>query len=272
MAATSLPSLKKEHIAVITCDDSDLAEMRHYFDANEIPCGQVNEQARKLKSSSSVAVDVYLNTPSYEWPIVFVVLKPGVTKDEVMPIAASRCIASLTIITYKNVHSHRPKSALMRGTGSVKADNNLAASLPPYKPPVSELSAQGATEDYDAIESSIKAKDEQGMSREEIFEVLMKHSENDIKQRVLRKNLHLFCEELKNVEVINLLQAENVLRPVIVQEIETERGSYKQNRVLYDSLMQRPKDDLLKLFDILIRTNQKKVAEKLVWTLRSSVK
>uniref|UniRef100_A0A914XCN1 CARD domain-containing protein n=1 Tax=Plectus sambesii TaxID=2011161 RepID=A0A914XCN1_9BILA len=258
MAATSLPSLKKEHIAVITCDDSDLAEMRHYFDANEIPCGQVNEQARKLKSSSSVAVDVYLNTPSYEWPIVFVVLKPGVTKDEVMPIAASRCIASLTIITYKNVHSHRPKSALMRGTGSVKADNNLAASLPPYKPP--------------AIESSIKAKDEQGMSREEIFEVLMKHSENDIKQRVLRKNLHLFCEELKNVEVINLLQAENVLRPVIVQEIETERGSYKQNRVLYDSLMQRPKDDLLKLFDILIRTNQKKVAEKLVWTLRSSVK
>uniref|UniRef100_A0A914WBV6 Heat shock protein 70 n=1 Tax=Plectus sambesii TaxID=2011161 RepID=A0A914WBV6_9BILA len=90
--------------------------MRNYLNTKAIPCGQVNEQARKLKDASIVAVDVYLNTPSYEWPVVFIVLKPGITKEEILPIAASRCIASLTIITYKDFGSHSSESFSTEGT------------------------------------------------------------------------------------------------------------------------------------------------------------
>uniref|UniRef100_A0A914VRN1 Uncharacterized protein n=1 Tax=Plectus sambesii TaxID=2011161 RepID=A0A914VRN1_9BILA len=46
--------------------------------------------------------------------------EPSVTKKEVLPIAASRCIASLTILTYKNDLS--PLGVFIANPSSIKAD------------------------------------------------------------------------------------------------------------------------------------------------------
>uniref|UniRef100_A0A914W553 Uncharacterized protein n=1 Tax=Plectus sambesii TaxID=2011161 RepID=A0A914W553_9BILA len=49
------------------------------------------------------AVDAYYRTVSYEWPVVFIVFRRGdesVTKENVISIAAPRCIAKLSIIEY----------------------------------------------------------------------------------------------------------------------------------------------------------------------------
>src|SRR5262249_15519424 len=84
-------------------DKEDSIKMRKYIEKNGIECGEVDEQARKLKDTSTIVVDEYLNTPSYEWPIVFIILKPGYEQEKIMPISASRCIASLIIVEYRSI-------------------------------------------------------------------------------------------------------------------------------------------------------------------------
>lgn len=100
VANSNVMSLSNNHIAVITSDEEDSIEVRKRLENNGIECGQVDEHARKLRDKPVVAVDVYLSTPSYEWPIVFIILKSSHKKEEILPLAASRCIASLTIFDY----------------------------------------------------------------------------------------------------------------------------------------------------------------------------
>uniref|UniRef100_A0A914WH31 Uncharacterized protein n=1 Tax=Plectus sambesii TaxID=2011161 RepID=A0A914WH31_9BILA len=100
--------LTSAHLAVITSHKEDAENLSRFFTVNKIATGSIKEQVNDSKPI--MAVDTYDRTPSYEWPIVFVVHRqrdPKITKEAVFSMAASRCIASLTIIEFDDISSRK---------------------------------------------------------------------------------------------------------------------------------------------------------------------
>jgi hypothetical protein len=87
-------------LSVITDSYNTCETVKTFLTINNILCGTVEEQ---IYNSNIVAVESFSATLSFEWPIVFIIsLESTVIDDTFILIAASRAIASLTIINQQD--------------------------------------------------------------------------------------------------------------------------------------------------------------------------